>query len=133
MRIQSDIIQRIEPFVKKHKTYKLQAYLFILGALDFTLKKLNRNPKDPASKRHVTGQEFSHGIKEYAISQFGPTSKMVFEHWGIKSTMDFGHIVYNLIKMGLMGKSKEDKLSDFKNVFDFEEEFVKKYRFKLNK
>lgn len=133
MQIQSNIISRIEPFLKRDKKYKIQAYLFILGALDYTLKSLKKKPEDPEPKRHVTGQEFSHGIKEYAISQFGPTAKMVFEHWGINNTMDFGRIVYNLIEIGFMGKSKTDRLGDFKDVFDFDEEFVKKYKFNLNK
>lgn len=126
----NNVIQRIEKLINTDKRYKLQAYLFIMAALDDTLKKLGKSPADPAPKRQVTGQELSHGIKDLAVREYGPMAKMVFENWGVRSTRDFGNIVYNLIGIGLMGKSETDTLDDFNGVFDFEQEFVEKYPFK---
>ena len=126
----NDVIQRIEKLISGDKRYKLQAYLFIMTALDSTLKKLGKSPADPAPQRQVSGQELSHGIKDLAVREYGPMAKMVFENWGVRSTMDFGNIVYNLIGIGLMGKSETDTPGDFGGVFDFEREFVEKYPFK---
>ena len=50
-------------------------------------------------------------------------AKAVLEYWGITSTLDFGEIVYLLIEEGIMSKTKHDKIEDFTDVFDFDEEF----------
>ena len=51
----------------------------------------------------------------------------VFSYWGIRSTEDIGHMVFNLIGAGIFGKTEEDSIEDFKNVFDFHEAFVKPF------
>jgi uncharacterized repeat protein (TIGR04138 family) len=38
----------------------------------------------------------------------------------VHSTSDFGEIVFNLIRIGHMRKTKDDVREDFDNVFDFE-------------
>ncbi|HEX8076591.1 MAG TPA: Minf_1886 family protein, partial [Chthoniobacterales bacterium] len=51
----------------------------------------------------------------------------VLSYWGIRSTEDIGHMVFNLIGAGIFGKTEEDSIEDFKNVFDFQEAFVKPF------
>lgn len=111
----------IEQLADKSGKYKKEAYVFIFDALDYTLKKLNE-------RRHVTGRELSFGISAYAKSEYGPMAKTVFEHWGITKTEDFGRIVFDLVEAGLMGKTEQDNIDDFKDIYDFEDEFVKKYK-----
>ena len=106
--------------------YSINAYLFIIQALDFLLEKIIKQTK---VQRHVTGQELSNAVRDFAIERFGPTAMMVLSHWGIGSTADIGNIVYNLISIGKMGKTKEDRIEDFHDVYDFENEFVKNFRF----
>lgn len=106
--------------------YARQAYYFIMDALKHTLRKLQVH-------RHVTGQELSVGIREYAIQQFGIIARLVFEQWGITKTRDFGEIVFNLINAGLMRKTEEDSIDDFNDVYDFEEEFETNYRIVVDK
>jgi uncharacterized repeat protein (TIGR04138 family) len=77
--------------------------------------------------RHLTGQELSLGIKDYVLQQFGPLARTVLEYWGIKTTFDFGKIVYYLIDAKLMTKTEEDSIDDFKDVYDFDEAFKKNY------
>ncbi len=77
----------------------------------------------PEPQRHVTGQQLCEGIREYAISQFGLMSKVVLNSWGIQTTSDFGEIVYNLIRVGVLKKSSRDRRSHFNDVYDFEEAF----------
>jgi uncharacterized repeat protein (TIGR04138 family) len=91
-----------------------------MSGLEFTMKKL----KEP---RHVTGQELAEGLRMYALDQFGPMAKTVLEHWGITTTLDFGEIVFILIEAGLMRKTENDNLGDFKNVFNFESAFAVSY------
>ena len=126
------VIEKIESHIQGRRPYKAQAYLFVLGALDFTLDRLGRR-ENPTPDRHVSGQELSHGIKDYALTQFGPTARMVFDHWGLRGTADFGRIVYDLIELKLLGKNDRDRIEDFENVFDLEQELVSNYRFKLEK
>jgi uncharacterized repeat protein (TIGR04138 family) len=119
MQANSDIIKEIEDIIsKKDARYKTAAYLFILHSLDYTIRKIGK-------RRHVSGRELSLGIRDFALEQFGPTAGMVLEHWGLRKTIDFGNIVYNLIEAGLMRKTETDRLEDFDNVFLFKEAFSK--------
>ena len=63
------------------------------------------------------------GISEYGLSQFGPMTQTVFEHWGVNNTKDFGQIVFNLVEADLMSKTEDDFIEDFFDVYDFTTEF----------
>jgi uncharacterized repeat protein (TIGR04138 family) len=108
--------------LEKNKRYKIQAYTFVMAALDVAQKQTEK-------KRHVTGQELCQGFKTLAQSEFGLMAKTVIESWGIQTTDDIGEIVYNMIDEGMMGKTDEDKKEDFHNVFEFDKVFVKEYPF----
>ena len=109
----------------KDKRYDPEAYSFIMASLDYTMKKLGR-------KGHITGQELSDGVKDYCLEQFGPLARTVLEKWGIRSTNDFGEIVFNLINSGLLGKTEEDRKEDFHNRYDFKEAFDKGCKYSLH-
>jgi len=120
----TELLEKIETLCRKDKRYKVEAYLFVLGGLHFTVSQM---PKP----RHVTGKELLEGIRLYAVEQFGPLAIQVFEHWGVTTTEDFGHIVFNLVDAKLLGKTEEDSLSDFKEIYDFTSAFDPKPLFKL--
>lgn len=117
-----DVIDKI---IEKDPRYKAEAYLFLMSALNFTVSRF----EEP---RHVTGQELSSGIKDYAIEQFGPMARMVLEHWGICQTEDLGNIVYNLIDAKLLSKTETDSIDDFKDVYDFRDAFDKPTYYRLS-
>jgi uncharacterized repeat protein (TIGR04138 family) len=123
---EKDMYQIVEQIVQKDATYKSEAYLFVLAALQHRLKKLGK-------RRDVTGEELLQGIKALGIEQYGPTTRMVFEHWGVRCTEDFGRIVFNMVDAGLLRKTEEDSIEDFKGVFDFREEFDKNFKFRVDK
>lgn len=100
--------------------YDVEAYSFVLDAVDFTLRKL----KMP---RHVTASELLEGIRNFAIKSFGPMTKTVLENWGIRSCEDFGEIVFHLVSLGLMSKRDSDSKADFKGGYDFQEAFEKPF------
>jgi uncharacterized repeat protein (TIGR04138 family) len=51
----------------------------------------------------------------------------VFDSWGIHSSEDVGNMVFNLIGAGIFGKTEKDSIEDFRNVYDFQEVFVKPF------
>jgi uncharacterized repeat protein (TIGR04138 family) len=122
----NDFGDKVDQIIEKDPRYKPQSYAFVMGALDFTLRRLKK-------PRHISGRELLEGIKKLAKEEFGPMAKIVFEHWGIKNTEDFGHIVFNLVEAGIMSKTEEDSIEDFKDVFDFTKEFEGKYQMKVDK
>lgn len=111
-----DFYKEVEEIAEKDPRYKPDAYEFVMQALWHTQKKLNR-------KGHVTGRELLEGIREFGLDQYGPMAKAVFNHWGINTTDDFGEIVFNMVKNGLMSKTDTDSPDEFKNVYDFQEAF----------
>jgi len=100
--------------------YRIEAYGFVLAALSYTLNLLEE-------KRHITGREFLSGISRYAKELFGPLAADVLRNWGIKETVDFGNIVFTLVENGLMGRTEQDSVEDFTDVFDFDEELAENY------
>ncbi|MBU2600165.1 hypothetical protein KJ849_06290 [bacterium] len=114
----------VEEIILKDPHYKQAAYYFVLAALEYAQKKVNKY-------HHITGQELLEGIKEYALNEFGPTVYDVFKYWGINSSEDFGNIVFNMVDCGLMGKTEEDSLEDFKGGYDFKKVFVDEYKMKI--
>jgi uncharacterized repeat protein (TIGR04138 family) len=52
----------------------------------------------------------------------------VLHSWGVHRTGDFGNIVFNLIDIGEMSKTKHDRREDFDDVYDFETELRQEFR-----
>ncbi|MCC5821970.1 MAG: hypothetical protein LAT64_01630 [Phycisphaerales bacterium] len=75
-------------------------------------------------QRHVSGQQLCLGLRDYAIQRYGLMSRVVLNKWGIRSTKDFGHIIFAMVEAGLMRKTEEDTLADFDGVYDFDEAFA---------
>lgn len=112
----------LEQIVERDRRYRLDAYRFVLAALNATVQRL------PAP-RHITGRELLDGIRDEGLKQFGPLTRSVFEHWGVQTTEDFGHIVFRLVDAGLLGKTEQDRLEDFQRIYDFSEAFERGYRY----
>lgn len=145
-----DPLRAIAQLAQEDKRYKLDAYLFVFEALHFAQEKLRMgreapseplpaadagegNPGDAESPvgRHVTGQELCEAIRQYALRQYGYMAKTVLNSWGVHTTRDFGEMVFNLIKIGQMRKTPEDRIEDFDNVYDFQTAFVDQFRINL--
>ena len=113
--------------------YTIQAYGFVLEALEHTKKLRNRARKRARARRgrtttirhHVTGKELCDGARDLALRHYGLLAITVLAQWGIRSTSDMGSIVYNLIAAGDLEQAPEDSPADFENLFDFEEAFLR--------
>lgn len=115
----------VDQIVTKDTRYTREAYFFLREALNHTQKIIKKGTK-PAV-RHVSGMELLDGIRDYALSQFGPMTTTVFEEWGVKSCEDFGEIVFNMVENNLLAKTENDSREDFKKGYSFEEVFRHPY------
>jgi uncharacterized repeat protein (TIGR04138 family) len=118
-----EVLQRIS---SQDSRYHREAYLFLREALDYTQKRLSQGKR--VEPRHVTGQELLTGIREYALTQFGPMAKTVLNEWGVKSCEDFGEMVFKMVEHGLLSQTEKDSRDDFKGGFDFDRAFCQPFR-----
>ncbi len=109
-----NFFEGIKEIIEKDSRYGPDAYAFVMQALWFTQNNLKR-------KGHISARELLEGIKEFGLEQYGPMTKTVFQHWGIKTTDGFGEIVFNMVENGILSKTDEDSRRDFKDVYDFAE------------
>ena len=105
-------LEKIERIMQGQGQYKFEAYSFIMAALHYTVTKLDK-------PRHVTGAELLDGVRRYALDQYGALARMVLNYWGIYETLDFGKIVFALVEVGILRKQPNDKIEDFKDVYNF--------------
>src|SRR5689334_12152062 len=117
--------EALDSIVASDPRYQSDAYVFLRDALDFTTKQQKKTKG--ASVRHVAGPELLEGVRQYALREFGPMVMTVLSYWGVHSCEDIGNMVFNLIEAGIFGKTEEDSIEDFKNVYDFGEVFVKPF------
>ena len=113
----SDFVKRLSRILANDPRYHEEAYLFVMASLVQTVEAHGTPP------RHVSGQELLEGIRRNARAQFGPMARTVFEHWGIKNSLDFGHVVFNMVREGILSKTEADGLGDFEDEFFFENLF----------
>jgi uncharacterized repeat protein (TIGR04138 family) len=109
--------------LRRDRRYHRDAYFFVFEALRYAQEQLGLgNPESSEEEeRHVTGQQLCEAIRRYAIEQYGLMARSVLNEWGVRSTGDFGEIVFNLIDIGQMKKTHADRREDFDNVFDFDD------------
>ena len=113
--------------------YPLDAFIFVQRGLDFTVRRIHGEPaaddKDKESdddrpSRHVTGRQLCEGLRDFAVEQYGLLARTMLRRWRINTCEDFGRVVFAMVEHGLMKKTDEDTLDDFRNVFDFADAFA---------
>lgn len=143
-----DPSESIAELLRRDARYRFDAYVFVFESLRYAQETLGlgtkqrsdaeaaaegaASPKDPKGpkdlgaaeseepERHLTGQELCEAIRLYALEQYGYMAKSVLNYWGVKCTDDFGEMVFNLINIGQMKKTPQDRREDFHDVFDFD-------------
>ena len=111
----------VEDVARERRTFHPGAYHFILEGLQYTLKKLRAAKAD--SSRSVSGKDLCHGLRNLAVSKWGGLAGTVLARWNVRSTEDFGKMVFDLVENDLMRRNEEDQIEDFEGVFDFSEVF----------
>jgi len=107
----------LDAVLEKDPRYPRSAYMFVQRALDF----FRQHHGGHGEAGHLHGEELLRGVRELAIVEFGPMARTVLGTWGLRRGEDVGEIVYNLIEVGLMNKTPEDRKEDFHGVMDFED------------
>lgn len=97
-----------------------RAFLFVLAALEHCQTRL-------PERRHISGAQLAHAVRELAIERYGVLSRLVLEHWGIRSTDDVGDIVFAMVDLGLLVSQPNDSRDDFAGVYDFDAAFERDY------
>lgn len=122
-----DFAEAVDLILTEDPRFARDAYAFLRDALDHTVK-LRKKSRDGDAGGHVTGQQLLEGIRQYALKQYGPMVMTVFEYWGLERCENFGEMVYNLIRIGVFGKTDTDSIEDFKGGYDFTDAFVLPYQ-----
>ena len=112
----NDFFIKLNKLCKEDRRFKEEGYLFVMASLGRALKGLDE-------PRHISGFDLLKAIREEAEEQFGPMAATVFNHWGVKNSLDFGLIVFNMVREGILSKTEGDKLEDFKDSVFFENLF----------
>jgi uncharacterized repeat protein (TIGR04138 family) len=118
----------VQQVVEDVGLYPPEAYAFIQKGLNHTVEKLHGKLKDPKASRHVTGHDLCEGLREVALAEWGRLARTVLRRWNITSTLDFGRMVFAMVDAGLMQKTDDDSLEDFRNVYDFRAAFEAEYQ-----
>lgn len=121
--------------MRSRSKYHHNAYRFVYEALKYAQQRLGRGiAQEPEEEdAHISGPELLFGIRDFARERFGLMATTVFRHWGIHETGDFGRIVFEMIEHGEMRKTDRDQLSDFYDVYDFEEAFNRDYEIETSR
>jgi uncharacterized repeat protein (TIGR04138 family) len=111
---------RLYQVLDLYPEFPLPAYHAIHKGLDYTVRL-------KGEFGHVSGQELAMGMAGYLKTEYGPFAPLVLAGWNIRTTFDFGRLVFNLIEAGLMRKQDTDSIEDFLDVYDLGEVFRPEY------
>ncbi|MEX0818649.1 MAG: Minf_1886 family protein [Pirellulaceae bacterium] len=136
----SEALRRLAEIANKDGRYTVDAYIFVQQSLAYAQFELGMGRPRPFGlddeddlddlppEAHLTGGQLCEAIRLYAAELYGLMAKVVLNSWGVKTTGDFGEIVYKLIEVGEMTKSKTDRREDFDGHYDFQDAFQRDYK-----
>ena len=115
--------KNLEEIAKEDSRYSPHAIMFVYEGLGYTAKEIADKPS------HVNGKTLCEGLKKLAVEKWGRLTMLVLNGWGIKTTRDFGEIVYLMIKHEWMSAQPTDSIDDFNDVYDFQTVFKEQFKF----
>ncbi len=113
----------LEKIAREDGRYSPQAVKFVYEGLGYTAQKVVTEPE------HVSGQALCKGLQKLAIEKWGRLAMLVLNAWNIKTTQDFGQIVYLMIKHKWMSAQPSDTPDDFNDIYDFKTVFKDDFKF----
>ena len=113
----------VEEVIREDGRYPLEAFEFLREGLNRAVKEHCKGKEVEPAGRHVTGSQICLALRDLALEQWGMLARTVLERWNIRGTIDFGNMVYLLIRHGFMRKTREDSIDHFRDVYDFAEAF----------
>lgn len=122
-KVTTEKIHPIVELLQQDQRYHIEAYQFVREALAYAQEILKMSEEGVGGEQHITGQQLCEAIRKYSLEQYGFMAKTVLNSWGVFTTGDFGEIVYNLIRIKHMKRSKADRREDFDDCYDFANAF----------
>ena len=114
----------LEQVAEEGGRYPVEAFEFVKHGLNHTVRQVHGEARAKSEGAcHVSGQQLSWGLRNYAVMRYGFLARTVLGHWGICRTSDFGRIVFAMVESKLLQKTDQDDLGDFDSVFDFDTAF----------
>ena len=80
----------LEEISEQDNRYNPKAVRFVYEGLGYTIRKSAGQPG------HITGQTLCEGLRLLALDKWGLLAMLVLDSWHVKTTRDFGEIVYLL-------------------------------------
>ena len=120
----------IQEIAKKDGRYSLRAFQFVHEGLEYAVKKFYGPDIVQDEPHHITGRQLCESLAELAAEKWGRMARVVLNQLGVKSTNDFGNIVYLMVENKWMHARPEDSIDEFDSVYDFETVFEKNYIFR---
>ena len=124
--------ESMEKVIRDDGRYPPEAYEFLHEGLTRAVKQIHGQGSCEPGQSHVTGRQMCEAIRDEALARWGLLARTVLERWNIHATIDFGNMVYLLIRHSFMRKTDEDSVEDFRDVYDFADTFDKADHFELN-
>lgn len=115
--------QGLDEIAQEDGRYDPAAFRFVYEGLGYTVKNVTQEAC------HVSGQTLCEGLRQMAIEKYGRLALLVLNTWGLKTTRDFGQIVYTLIDHEWMSAQPTDTLDDFNDVYEFQATFKEQFAF----
>lgn len=109
--------------------YSVGMMEFVHHGLGLTVEQLHGDVSDESRSFHITGCQLCFSLADLGLKNWGRLARVVLNYGGVKSTRDFGEIVYLLIRHNWMCARPEDSIEDFDNIYDFENVFEKNFKF----
>jgi uncharacterized repeat protein (TIGR04138 family) len=115
--------ESIEKIAEQDGRFNAGAMKFVYEGLGYTVQKITSEPA------HVNGQTLCHGLEKLALEKWGRLAMLVLNNWNIKTTRDFGEMVYLMIEHKWMSEQSTDSIDDFNDVYDFKTVFKDQFSF----
>jgi uncharacterized repeat protein (TIGR04138 family) len=127
------ILPTVEDVVASLGCYCVEAYDFIQQGIHVASEKVHGQAKadSPQGTRHVSGRQLCETLRDIAIARWGLMASVVLRSWGLKSTNDFGRLVFAFVDAGYWQKTPSDTIEDFNSVYNFREVFDQRFQIKL--
>ena len=117
--MEDEITKRLEFLIESKEKHTISAYCALLDAVNECANDTSRTRLE-----HISGQDLARKFADLVLKAYGPLSSFVLDSWEIRDTRDIGEMVFDLVGVGLLFFSENDKIEDFDDVFDFDEKFV---------
>jgi uncharacterized repeat protein (TIGR04138 family) len=114
-----DVLDRI---VASDSRYKKAAYRFLQSAMTASICKQFGKSCGRGSP-HVSAARLLEAMREFAVAELGKQAKAKLNSWGVFKCEDFGEMVFNLVKAGVMVQQEQDSKADFQGGYDFDTAF----------